>query len=180
MEPFRRAVRYQPQSGETWERLVGALAAAGQGAEAVEVMARSPFASPQAWFQLGNALLESGQAAEALPAYDRALAGADLAAVHLQRSLAFRQLGDLERAEESLRVGLALAPDDGRLHNNLGMVLRERRDPEGARAAFETAWRLLPGSALVAGNLAQTYRELGRADEAAEWQARAEQLAARK
>jgi Tfp pilus assembly protein PilF/heme exporter protein D len=176
LEPFRQAVYYQSQASETWARLIGALVATGQGAETIEVMTRSPFASPEAWLHLGNDLLASGQTPAALQAYDRALTGADPAAVHLQRSLAFMQLGDLERAEAALRVGLTLAPDDGRLHNNLGMILREQENPDGALAAFETAWRLLPDSALVARNLAQTHQTLGHANEASQWQALADQL----
>jgi Flp pilus assembly protein TadD len=131
------------------------LAASGRGAEALEVMARSSFAAPEAWFRLGNDLLANDQAAEALQAYDRALAGDDPATVHLQRGMAFVQLGDPARAEAALRAGLALTPDDGRLYNNLGLVLRERGDLEGARAALETAQRLLPDSVVVADNLAQ-------------------------
>jgi tetratricopeptide (TPR) repeat protein len=177
LAPLRQAVSYQPRSGETWQRLIDALVATGQGAEAVEVMARSPLASPEAWSGLGHHLLANGQPAEALQAYERALAGADPAPIHLQRSLAFVQLGNLEQAEATLRLGLALAPDDGRLHNNLGMVLRDRGDAAGALAAFETAWRLLPDSALVAGNLAQTHQALGNAGQAARWQTLAGQLA---
>jgi tetratricopeptide (TPR) repeat protein len=176
LAPLRQAVSYQPQAGETWERLIGALVATGQGAEAVEVMARSPLASPQAWSGLGHHLLANDQPAEALQAYERALAGADPAPIHLQRSLAFVQLGNLEQAEATLRLGLALAPDDGRLHNNLGMVLRDRGDAAGALAALEMAWRLLPDSALVAGNLAQAHQALGNAGQAARWQTLAEQI----
>jgi tetratricopeptide (TPR) repeat protein len=162
VEPFRQAVRYQPAHPEPWQCLVGALAASGRGAEALEAMARSPFASPETWFELGNDLLAGGQAGEALRAYDRALAGDDPATVHMQRGIAFVQLGDLMRAEAALRAGLALAPDDGRLHNNLGMVLRDRGDLEGARAAFEAALRLLPDSEMVARNLEQLDEEIER------------------
>ena len=180
VEPFRQAVHYQPQTAETWNNLIQALVGSGQGDEALETMARSPFNSPEGWFHLGNDLLASGQAAEALRAYDSALVGSNPAAVHLQRSMAFVQLGELDAAEAALRVGLALAPDDGRLHNNLGMVLREQGDLDRALAAFETAWRLLPDSAVVAANLAQTYQALGQADEAAQWQTLADQLAVKK
>jgi tetratricopeptide (TPR) repeat protein len=180
VEPFRQAVHYQPQTTETWVNLIRALVGSGQGAEALETMARSPFDSPEGWFHLGNDLLASGQAAEALRAYDPALAGSNPAAVHLQQGLAFVQLGDLDAAEATLRAGLALAPEDGHLHNNLGMVLRDRGDLDKALGAFETAWHLLPDSAVVASNLAQTYQALGRTNEAAQWQAIAEQLAVQK
>jgi tetratricopeptide (TPR) repeat protein len=176
VEPLRQAVYYQPRNPEPWQHLVRALVAAGRGAEALETVARSPFASPATWFDLGNDLLAAGQAVEALQAYDRALAGTDPAPVHLQRGLAFVQLGDLERAQAALRAGLAVAPDDGQLLNNLGMVLRDQGDLDAALAAFQAAWQLLPDSVLVANNLAQTYQALGRADEAAQWQAVADQV----
>ena len=174
VEPFRRAVYYQPQTSETWERLIEALVASGQGEEAIEVMEQAPFASPGAWFLLGNNLLEGGQPDRALKAYDRALVGADPVNVHLQRSVAFVQVRDWDQAEAALNSALSLAPDDGRVHNNLGMVLRDRGEPELALRAFDTAWQLLPDSATVAANLAQCFRDLGRESEAAEWQARAD------
>jgi tetratricopeptide (TPR) repeat protein len=156
--PLRAAARYQPQHPDPWRHLVAALAAAGQGEEALATLARAPFAAPAAWFDLGNALLAADQPAEALVAYGRALEGvapADAASVHLQRGMAYVALGDLAEAEAALRAGLALAPQDGRLHNNLGMVLRDLGDRAGARAAFERARHLLPDSDMVAANLAQ-------------------------
>jgi tetratricopeptide (TPR) repeat protein len=156
--PLRAAARYQPQHPDPWRHLVAALAAAGQGEEALATLARAPFAAPAAWFDLGNALLAADQPAEALLAYGRALEGVappDAASVHLQRGMAYVALGDLAEAEAALRAGLALAPQDGRLHNNLGMVLRDLGDRAGARAAFERARHLLPDSDMVAANLAQ-------------------------
>ena len=178
VEPLRQAVYYQPQRSEPWEFLVIALVAAGQGSEAIEIMAQSPFASSESWFYLGNSLLDTGQAAEALRAYDHALTGWDAAAVHLQRGLAFALLDDWDKAESGLREGLVLAPVDGRLHNGLGIVLRERGDLGEALAAFQEAWRLTPDLAEVAGNLARTYEALGYDNEASEWRATADQLAA--
>jgi tetratricopeptide (TPR) repeat protein len=186
VEPFRAAVHYGPQNSEPWKYLIGALVATGQGRAALETMARSPLGSAEGWFHLGNDLLAGGQAVEALEAYDRALAhrrqsggpAADAPAIHLQRGLAFLQLGDLAGAEATLQTGLGLAPRDAHLHNNLGTVLLEGGDAHGALAAFQTAWYLLPDSPLVAGNLAAAHGALGQDALAAQWQATAERLAA--
>ena len=59
-----------------------------------------------------------------------------------------RAMDDRKWAEAAalFREGLAVAPRDATLHQNLGTALYLAGDPRGAEAEFEAAARLLPGT----------------------------------
>lgn len=61
--------------------------------------------------------------------------------------------GDLERAEGTLRDLIARQPDHWQAHNNLGLVLLERRQPTAALAPLRQALRLHPGDPGIIYNL---------------------------
>lgn len=66
------------------------------------------------------------------------------------------------------REGLAVAPRDATLHQNLGTALYLAGDSLGAEAEFETAARLLPGYARALFSLGIIMEERGRDQEAIE------------
>jgi tetratricopeptide (TPR) repeat protein len=66
------------------------------------------------------------------------------------------------------REGLAVAPRDATLHQNLGTALYLAGDSRGAEAEFEVAVRLLPGYARALFSLGIIMEERGRDQEAIE------------
>jgi tetratricopeptide (TPR) repeat protein len=109
-----------------------------------------------------------GNLPAAIDLFSRAVA-ADGGVAQFQADLAetYRLAG---RLEEALAFGcgaLALAPDDARLLNNLGIVHYERRAFEEAAAFFERAIEREPGFAEAHCNLGNTLWARGRADEGA-------------
>jgi len=82
-----------------------------------------------------------------------------------------RGLRQLEAAEEDLREAAALAPEDGSIRNDLGVVLLVRGEQEEAREMFEEAARLQP-------SLAEAWANLGMLDfQAGSWRASERNLA---
>ncbi len=61
--------------------------------------------------------------------------------------------GDLERAEHTLRDLIARQPEHWQAHNNLGLVLLERRQPTAALAPLRQALRLHPDDPGIIYNL---------------------------
>ncbi len=70
------------------------------------------------------------------------------------------QAEDAFRRAVELEVGLADA------HINLGVLLHERSDVEGAEVCYRLALRAAPGNATAAYNLGVVLEDLGRPDEA--------------
>jgi Flp pilus assembly protein TadD len=64
--------------------------------------------------------------------------------------------GDTEEALRQLRRAVAIAPDFGSAHGNLGVVRRRTGDLDGALASHLTAERLEPFDHRVLGNLRRT------------------------
>jgi predicted O-linked N-acetylglucosamine transferase (SPINDLY family) len=94
-----------------------------------------------------------------------ALAG-DQAAYHSNLAEAYRSLGNLAEAEQSLRRALTLAPDSVHALNNLGIVLGGLRRPAEAVAALTQALRLRGDFAEAHNNLGIVYHAEGKLDEA--------------
>jgi tetratricopeptide (TPR) repeat protein len=85
---------------------------------------------------------------------------AALACVSFDQSRTYRDLRTFYRST------LARNPDAWMAHNNLGNLLREARELEGARAHFEAALRVRPDLVKVHNNLANVLRDLKRPREA--------------
>ena len=128
-----------------------------QAAEAQRLLEQT--ANPALWLRLGDLLLNNGEAQAALRAFEQAeRLGAPVADARLGGSAALIQLDKLGAAEALLQSVLALAPEDAqvsaRVHNNLGVVARERGDLATAREHFRRAVELAPDWAIPGENLA--------------------------
>jgi choline-sulfatase len=96
--------------------------------------------NPLVNLRLADALLRAGRAGDAVPYYRKVIAGrprtADafvgLASAHASR-------GRLDEAREVLVEALAVDPENGQVHYNLGEVARVKGDVESARREYTAA-----------------------------------------
>ena len=77
-----------------------------------------------------------------------------LAAAHIDLAIAYRELGELEKAEASLQKALELAPRHPVVHNERGIVFRKTGRFREARASYEKALELYPQFHFARLNLA--------------------------
>jgi Flp pilus assembly protein TadD len=110
---------------------------------------------PASWLRLVDQLLLDGDPEGALAALEQAeQLGAEPADVAAGLSVALVELGALSEAEAVLQQALAQFPNDARLHNNMGVVARERGDLRAAREHFSRAATLAPEWSTPQENLA--------------------------
>jgi tetratricopeptide (TPR) repeat protein len=97
-------------------------------------------------------------------------------ALEMDRHLneAWLRLGTLQNAAgrrdlalQTFEKGLTVLPDDGPLHNALGLLLAGQRDIRGAADHLDKASKLMPGNARARYNLALVLNRLGQSDTAA-------------
>lgn len=77
----------------------------------------------------------------------------DVSAPHIDLGIAYRQSGDLERAEAALEVAAQLSPGHPIVHNELGIVYRQTGRFTAARASYERALETYPGFHYARRNL---------------------------
>jgi Tfp pilus assembly protein PilF len=125
-----------------------------------------------------EALLQKGDAVGARNKFEGALAQAprDVRA-WLGLGLAYEALGDTKQAERAYRSAIDVDAGFAEAHNNLGLLLRDRRDDDGAIAEFELAVKADPKLASAQANLALALEDAGRGDDAARAYAKAAELA---
>jgi serine/threonine protein kinase/Tfp pilus assembly protein PilF len=82
------------------------------------------------------------------------------------KAWAFAHQGQLDQAEQSYREILVQRPNFWPAYNNLGVILTRHAKYEEAAKAFAAAGAAAPKVAQPMANLAQTYLEMGRRDDA--------------
>jgi Flp pilus assembly protein TadD len=100
-------------------------------------------------------LLEQEQFESAIPLLVRVTEAAPSAtAAHIDLAIAYGRIGELERAEASLKRALELNPRHPVVHNELGIVYRRTGRFAEARQSYEKALALHPGFHFARRNLA--------------------------
>ena len=138
-------------------------------------------ADAAAHYGLGRIALERGEPARAVELLERVLAEhPDSGAVHYQLGLAYRQLGDLERAREHLARrggeppafrdplvdGLSLLSTGAAVHMDRGNRAMARDRPEEAIEHYRRVVDAAPGDRRAREALASALARSGRAEEA--------------
>jgi Flp pilus assembly protein TadD len=140
------------------------------------VLALAP-RSVKAENNLGLAYEGLNRTDDAVAAYRQAIAWQDAAAGSsvaagaqklseqplLNLAIVLMHRGSLEQAQGLLARAVAIAPDDARIHEQLGQVYMRQENFADAAKHFEAANRLSPGSSNLHFLLGQAYRRLGRA-----------------
>jgi Flp pilus assembly protein TadD len=112
-------------------------------------------ASVRAKFKSAMRLLEQEQ-------YDRGIAlladateaAPHVTSLHIDLGIAYGQIGDHERAEESIKKALQLNPLHPVAHNELGILYRKTGRFESARKSYESALEVHPEFHFARRNLA--------------------------
>lgn len=158
-----------------WRHQNDLEAAAASFRQAIALDPQGPAGLP-ARFNLSSLLLTQGQADEALALLDEALVFApDDANVHFNRGLALHTIA--RRDEDPVRLNLAmdeyaraleLDPSHAKAHCNMGVLLAQAGDAEGAITHYKAAIAGDSSLAVAYRNLAIAYENLRRYDEAAQ------------
>ena len=81
-------------------------------------------------------------------------AAPDVTSPHIDLGIAYGRVGDLERAEDSIKNALQLNPRHPVAHNELGILYRKMGRFERARKSYETALDVYPDFHFARRNLA--------------------------
>ncbi|MDX8440612.1 tetratricopeptide repeat protein [Mesorhizobium australafricanum] len=119
--------------------------AAAAGAVWTQVLQSDP-KSVEAMARLGRLAWERGAPAEAEGFLDRAVAGAGHPAQWFDLGLVRQDMRKFEAAAEAYRHVLEMSPDAAEAAVNLGVVLQETGNLDGAMAAYSQAYRLDPST----------------------------------
>lgn len=97
-----------------------------------------PHPSEQPYVNLGNLLMEQRRTKEALVLLETAATLApNNGYCHLTLGMAYRQLGQHERAQHELEKATQLEPGNARAHYQLGRLYKEAHDLDRAQAEFK-------------------------------------------
>lgn len=160
-EKFRRAVALKPDFSEAWNNLGALYIDQGRFHDAVpalETALKNVFYATRerALANLGWALYKTGRTAEAEQRLREAIEmapGFPLARKFL--GILLQEKGDHRAAVEQFDRAIRSFPDDAETHLKRGLSLLRLGERSAARAAFDQAWHLAPGS--ETGKTAKTY-----------------------
>ncbi|MBM3788559.1 MAG: tetratricopeptide repeat protein, partial [Acidobacteria bacterium] len=162
---YREAVRRDPSSAVSWQKLGTALRRSARHAESVSALQRSAALSggrALTWHELGLTYRALGRMAESAAAFEKAIArDPDMPEAH-------NNLGILRMAagEASFREAIRIQPDYADAHGNLASLLSAAGRFVEAEPEFEIALRLRPNDAGARYNYAMLLGRLRRYDDA--------------
>lgn len=114
--------------------------------------------SAEAPIHLGQALLDEGKPGQALRSFERSLAlNSRKAKAHGFRGDALRALGRTEEAIAAYREAVSRNVDRADLYVQLGTLLTQHGDPEGAARLMEDGLYRYPGDVFLLNHLAHIY-----------------------
>ncbi|MCU1382435.1 MAG: repeat-containing protein [Acidobacteria bacterium] len=160
--------------GRSRFNLAGALKDAGRVDEAITQFRAAAPEQPRALYEIGSILFDRRQFGECVTplrafverlggrpgtTYQRVLAGNLIA-------LSLAEQGKRSESVAEFQSALQLDPDNPDLHGNLGFILLQQRDFDGARAHYEQLLLHRPPNAFVLTNLGIALQALGRVQEA--------------
>jgi len=146
-----------------------ALAARGNHEEAIACLRKGLRLEPKngiLWFNLALSSRELGRLDEARNALLQAAKANPLDVDVLDTlGVVLHESGEDSSAEEAYLAALEIAPGNGRVWNNYGVLLFGQSRFEEACKSFEKAVTLVPDFDDALYNLRDTYEELGRMDD---------------
>lgn len=112
------------------------------------------FAAKQAYTQdaeyyyfKANSCLTSGKMSEAINYYNQAISyDNSFFEAYMGLSIAYKEIGDYDRALNSIRVVIQLKPDYFQAYYNQGLILEKQNKPEDAIKAYERFLKGVPGA----------------------------------
>lgn len=173
IDAWSRLAAEQPDDGSLWYALSRAYERSGRGTLASEALAKAVAADPvleDARLFEADGLWMNQRFAEALDVYRahrRKRPTGPFSAYALRREAGcLLRTGRDDDAIATFRKVIAIAPDHGDTRLDLGLVLRERGDLDGAAVQLLEARRILPDLAAYAMALGTTRAQQGRLGEA--------------
>ncbi len=134
---------------------------------------------PLAHLLLGEVALAAGRYDEAIAEFGKEIdLNPVIGAAYERLGDAYIRTGDFSRASVTLNKAVLLEPATSGPYILLGKALLKQKNPEMARVYLERAARMDPTNYMAHSLLGQSYRALGRADDASRETQKAEQLQA--
>lgn len=116
--------------------------------------------NPALRLELAKTYLARGDTARALSASDRARALEDGFEVQCVRAEIFERAADPDKAIAAYHSALAIRGDVAEVHNNLGILYRQRRDFSSALRHFDCALEINPRNLAAHNNRGNTLKDL--------------------
>lgn len=151
---YRSALKYEPKNSLAIAELARIKSETNRMAEAIEDIQKAielePDAAPH-WTDLGSYNLQIGRREEALAAFNRAIKLVpDSYFIHIYLAGLNDDLGNKEAAIKHYKKVTELYPQYYFAYEGLGILLFEKKNWEGARAAFVNALRYAPANVYYA------------------------------
>ena len=172
LSSLKKAYRGAPTSHEVCAQLGFTLQALNRGHEAISFLTKAVQLRPEyadAFAVLGNLYFDCGKTKAAEECYDSALR------LHLRGTVSstLYRTKTISEAQKHYQRAIHINPDFVEAHSNLGVVLGELENFEGAMAQFEKAVSLNPKYLSAWTNGADTLENWNKLSELADWLAKA-------